>query len=52
MNTDERKATRKTYEQPELKVMTLELGVYGNYGDAGGFDLQRDISRGFGGPEG
>jgi hypothetical protein len=35
MTTSDRQTLRKTYEQPELKVMAIELGAYGNYGDPG-----------------
>lgn len=28
----------KTYETPELVAVTLELGVFGTYGDSGGGD--------------
>lgn len=48
MTTNERKTTKKTYEQPELEVMAFELGVYGNYGDPGDPGLRPDISLGFG----
>lgn len=48
MDTDERKTTRKIYEQPELKVMAFELGVYGNYGDPDGIGPKQDYVLGFG----
>jgi hypothetical protein len=48
MHTDERKTTRKIYEQPELKVMAFELGVYGNYGDPDGPGPKQEYFLGLG----
>jgi hypothetical protein len=35
MNKDTRKETRKRYARPELRTLTLEFGVYGDYGGCG-----------------
>ena len=35
MNRDIQKDTRKRYARPELRTLTLQFGVYGDYGGCG-----------------